>query len=638
MSSVNIQKFVTHCSIWLVFWGSLLLSLPGNNVLSAEENLSIAISSPEDYAILSNTYVEFTGRVVSSLTPLDQLNLQVFEQSAEGTLLEITNDGLVSITDSGEYSDWTFGKDFNEGIHTLSFIINDSSGNSASITKTFTISQSPVILQDDITEPAEQKELSEIAEPLVEEPSEANIETDEIINTGPRPTVVDIRIIPNDATDENDFLPAEDMTQVPLDAKLMLVVRATGNVKYTKPFIINKNNEPAIKSIEEDGEPPLIETKVSSLGFTEYYIPFTPAEALKPASTYYVFVNPMIKNDAGSSIFPQFFKFTTISNAHQDIPGDIHGGVEANTNTCAYCHSTHNGVGPSLDGGKYGQAAENYCMACHDGTVAPPMPDKYKATNKHYEAKEDTTKLNGCTSCHNPHLGWSKENPNKFKGYLEYTHQTEAVTPQTINSSDTLCETCHEYDDPNFAQVFSNDHYRNLSYSKSLATPEKFDLCLRCHNDKSESDITKYVNDRDSGHNILAQDGSSATGQMPCAECHETHGSDNMYQLKENLGHVKRLDGEKFIMAENKWSPLMEREFCLKCHNNKIEMFGKNASYSEKNILDESSEGHEPDSEQPCSECHGSGSDFEEQTRSAAHAPIKGANVKLPIPLRSSNE
>jgi predicted CXXCH cytochrome family protein len=652
MSSVNIQKFITHCSIWLVLWGSLLLALPENNVFSAEDILTIQISSPENQMLSQNSNVQFTGRITSSESPINQLNIQVFEQPTDADLQEITYGGQLSITDRGDYAEWTFTKEYSEGIHALTFIVNDNSGNSASVTNTFTIDLNIENPQEESVEPKEnittEPSGDETPGPTVDEPTSQQVgkntailelaTSQEVIENEPveepRPTIVGMKIIPNGATDENDFLPAEDMTQVPLDAKIMLVVRDTVNINYTKPFIIHKSNQQPILSIEENGEPLILEKlEYPYQNFTDYFIPFTPTELLEPATTYYVYVNPMIKNDLGNSIFPRYFKFTTISKAHETMPHDIHGNVMGNSNSCAYCHSTHNGTGPSLIGGEYGEKAGNFCMACHDGTVAPPMPDKYDANNKHIQTADDTIKLNGCTSCHNPHIGWSKENPNKLKDYFEYTHQTDVVDSPTINSSEVLCENCHGPDDPIRDQVFSTNHYRTLSYSKSLAEPNKFDLCLNCHNGENGSDIEQYFTDSNSGHNFSALDGSLSNGQMPCAECHETHGSNNMYQLKENLGHVRRPDTDRFIMTEKQWTPTMEREFCLKCHNNAIEMFGKTATYSEKNTLDETIEGHEPTNEQACSTCHGNGEDFSERTKSAAHTPIKGAILKPPVTL-----
>jgi hypothetical protein len=302
----------------------------------------------------------------------------------------------------------------------------------------------------------------------------------------------------------------------------------------------------------------------------------------------------------------------------------IHDTWNENTNSCAYCHSTHNGSDTGLKGGQFGIKPDNYCMACHDGTSAPVMPN-YNENNKHYKTEDGSIKQDACTSCHNPHLGYSEGNPNKLKGYFEYNHDSNNLN-EPVNSMDTLCENCHEPEDSKRDIVLSNTHYRVLSYSKTLANTQNFDLCLRCHDE--QNGIKQYYDDTNSGHNISAQDGSLLSGQMPCSDCHETHGENNPFQLKQNLGHINRVAIEKFNTTE--WSTSIEREFCLKCHNNAIVMYGKTATYSEKNGLDETINGHESSSEQPCSLCHGYGDDFLERTKSAAHAPIRGSVLNPP--------
>jgi hypothetical protein len=44
---------------------------------------------------------------------------------------------------------------------------------------------------------------------------------------------------------------------------------------------------------------------------------------------------------------------------------------------------------------------------------------------------------NSCTSCHNPHLDWTEQNPNLLKDHYVYTHnQEDSVTPKIIDSLD----------------------------------------------------------------------------------------------------------------------------------------------------------------------------------------------------------
>ena len=322
---------------------------------------------------------------------------------------------------------------------------------------------------------------------------------------------------------------------------------------------------------------------------------FTPANQLDPSTTYYVYVNPSITNDFGNRIFPKVVKFTT---AHINHLGDIHGNYTNNTNSCANCHSTHNGKNPTLEGGSYGSEAGNYCMACHDGTNGSPMPDNYNTDNKH--AQHTDGKLKGaesCTGCHNPHAAWTKENPARL---------------QSI-------------------QVAGASHFQAFVYKKAntaTGAAEDFSLCFSCHDGSKAVDIKQYyTNDTlvaQSGHNITATDGSTLDGQLACADCHETHGSNNIMLLREELGHVKLADIDKFKTTGTKWDAINERQFCLKCHNNTTEIYGKTGTYKDKNVIEEPILGHQTEDVQGCSSCHGGTS---QSAIEAAHAPKRGPLV-----------
>jgi predicted CXXCH cytochrome family protein len=119
-----------------------------------------------------------------------------------------------------------------------------------------------------------------------------------------------------------------------------------------------------------------------------------------------------------------------------------------------------------------------------------------------------------------------------------------------------------------------------------------------------------------SGHNIKATDdsGSPLNGQLPCAECHETHGSNNIKMLKEELGNVKQTDADKYKTEGTTWTESNERQFCLKCHTNSTQIYGKTST------LNVTIPGHQPGDTQGCSTCHGgSTKSFIE----AAHSPTK---------------
>lgn len=136
-----------------------------------------------------------------------------------------------------------------------------------------------------------------------------------------------------------------------------------------------------------------------------------------------------------------------------------------------------------------------------------------------------------------------------------------------------------------------------------------------------------------SGHIIKAQDGSPLAGHIPCAECHDTHGSNNIKNLKESLGHedvqsfnatdtdikivkvsIDSKEREFNILSDDK-----EREFCLACHNGTTAIYGvKGQKYDA--TLDE----HKGYPNKVCSYCHGRGESEVEKALSASHAPKKG--------------
>ena len=460
----------------------------------------------------------------------------------------------------------------------------DEEGNTVEKTLNFTVKQKVVEVPNTILE------VTPVDEQII--PAAEHSTASVVEEKGPRPYIVDMKIIPPGVTDESGYLPAADMTQVPLNSKIMVVIRETGVLNYTQPlFVTSSNGE--IKSKEElEGTIP----QRNKNG--DYEIIFTPTAALDSNTTYYVYVNPAMTNDLGQRIFPRFFKFTTTNDYHI---GDIHGNYSNNTNSCAYCHSTHTGATPTLEGGKYGASEDNLCMVCHDGTNGSPMPDKYNSTNKHNQHTDAQVKdSQSCTSCHNPHAAWTAENPARLQR----------------------------------VQVTGSSHLQPLTYKKAgtaTGKAEDFTLCLNCHDGKKASNIKQYYEDEtlltESGHNITAADGSTLNGQLACADCHETHGSNNIMLLREELGNVKVADADKFKTTGTSWDAANERQFCLKCHNNTTEVYGKTGPFLLKNDSDEPITGHQTQDVQSCSSCHGGAS---QSYIEAAHGPKKGIHVVKP--------
>ncbi|WP_374102980.1 hypothetical protein [Bacillus sp. ISL-77] len=169
-----------------------------------------------------------------------------------------------------------------------------------------------------------------------------------------------------------------------------------------------------------------------------------------------------------------------------------------------------------------------------------------------------------------------------------------------------------------------------------------FSLCLRCHNGGKATNIKQYYEDEDkneiikSGHTIIAIDGSYLNGNLPCAECHETHGSKNLVLLRNLLGHENQ---QEFSFTSGDWAN-KERDFCLKCHNSKTKLFGVTGLFNE--TLTE-----HLDTSKACSECHGGTGTQEVKALRAAHAPVilkkeptltqSSSSLQTESPKRTSN-
>jgi Doubled CXXCH motif (Paired_CXXCH_1)/Bacterial Ig-like domain len=531
------RRLFSYIVISCVFLSSFLLYSPADVVLSAEGDPYLQMLIPNEAAVFDGATNEVTGSMSDDSTPAEQLSLKVYEKL-------------------------------------------DSSSEPIKITK----------------EEMDEEENRGVIEPPAIEPVIPVTETLPTITEveyGPRPYVVDMKIIPPGVADETGYLPVEDMTQVPLESKIMVVIKESGTLNYSQPiFVLSSKGE--IKS-KEDLEGTIPQKNEDG----DYIVIFTPSSKLDPSTTYYVYVNSAITNDLGQRIFPKYFKFTTTNVYHI---GDIHGNYANNTNACAYCHSTHNGETPTLEGGEYGATEDNFCMVCHDGTNGSPMPDKYNSANKHNQhAAADAKNSDSCTSCHNPHAAWTAENPARLQSDQE---------PGT-------------------------SHFQTLAYKKAgtaTGKAEDFTLCLNCHDGKKASNIKQYYEDEallaESGHNITAADGSALNGQLACADCHETHGSNNMMLLREELGNVKAVEADKYKTTGTAWDAINERQFCLKCHNNTTEVYGKTGTIRVKNTEGEPIPGHQSADIQSCSTCHGGTAN---SYMEAAHGPKKGIYVEIQV-------
>jgi hypothetical protein len=583
------RRLFLYIVISCVFLSSFLFNSPADIVLSAQGDPYLEVLTPSKATVFNGATVEFTGSMSDDSTPPEQLSLGVYEKlNSSSELIEITNDGQLTVSVNGQNGNWAFSKPFTEGNHTLTFVLKDVEGKSVEKDVAFSVNKEMMVEGENssVVEPE-----TPAIEPVI--PVTETLPAITEVENGPRPYIVDMKIIPQGVTDEKGYLPVEDMTQVPLDSKIMVVIKETGTLNYTQPLFVSSSKGEINSKEDLEGTIP----QRNEVG--DYIITFTPSAQLDPSTTYYVYVNPTITNDLGQRIFPRFFKFTTTNVYHI---GDIHGNYANNTNACAYCHSTHNGESPTLEGGEYGATEDNFCMVCHDGTNGSPMPDKYNNTNKHNQhAAADGKNSESCTSCHNPHAAWTAENPARL---------------QSIQGTGA-------------------SHFQTLTYKKAgtaTGKVEDFTLCLNCHDGEKASNIKQYYEDEsllaESGHNIIAADGSALNGQFACADCHETHGSNNMMLLREELGNVKVSDIDKYKTTGTAWDAVNERKFCLKCHNNTTEVYGKTGIFKDKNAEDKPILGHQSADLQSCSTCHGGAA---KSYIEAAHSPKKGIHVEIQV-------
>jgi hypothetical protein len=471
----------------------------------------------------------------------------------------------------------------------------------------------------------------------------------------------------------------EDLTYIPKDAMIKLQI---ADDKAMQKFVSNFD-DPSYNPIKVmlnnnpvEGTATIIENtaKENSNYVYDIFFKLKPNTYLTLNQTYLVYLDPkdpkLVDDSADSNglVYSKFFKFTTRSNGNwDDIDNQSHGSpnphghYQLNTNMCATCHTTHvsspyeKGITKqpteSREGGSYlidfnseldQKASENYCTACHDGTLNnAPIVNGIEGDYHHdnpadySNGKNKLKDASSCTSCHNPHLDGSESNPNLLIDHYVYTHNAadqgqNGLANLVVDSLDTSCETCHEDNlihnsngtDTDIYDMQSGG-YQVLSYKKSLTANgniTNYSLCLRCHKPKKDgTDIETFYLNSNSGHKFTLpseDEGSQLNGQMPCSECHETHGANNIKMLRDKYGNDPETT-DIFSKKTTDWTPSDERTFCLKCHDNKTEIYGKVGTF------DDTITGHavgykEGTTEEGCSYCHGGTS---KTFIEAAHAP-----------------
>ncbi|MEH7247698.1 hypothetical protein V7114_13045 [Neobacillus niacini] len=625
----NFMKYqqIFYSFLIILIVGASMFSFPSTNVFSAIGDIpTISIGTPTSNAVLNTTEVVLTGTYSDDNVTKEGLLFTAYENEI------ILSDSITraeewKIVENGTEKTWAFSTTLSEGIHDLSIEIKENP-------------------PSDVTMVANQ-----------------NVRF--TINTT-RPFVTHTGIILPD----NRILTGEDFTRVPLDAKIKITVADD------QPMIqlVNKINAPTdpynpinvvLGTKQLEGTSEIIDLGNQD-GKYKYDIIFTATNNpldWKINTTYKVNIDSLLVDDANNPLYPKTFKFTTMSNmSESDNP---HGHYIAKTNMCAACHSTHEGSPNTLAGNSYkdkfkeelqADPSSNYCMACHDGTMNAPIIDQIDKNFHHNNPAEYTDsgtnelkQAESCTSCHNPHSGWSEENQNLLKDHYVYKHKEahpeKGLESLIVDSLETSCITCHE-DDTIYDRVkYPDVVYEVFSYNKSITaegakstkitdpnsqTLNDYSLCLRCHSTDKNKNIEKYYLQTNSGHYFTIPegkqtnaDGSKLNGPIPCAECHDTHGSNNIKLLRDQFGNIKT--GDIFNKTEGDWIPSEERDFCLKCHNKSVEIYGRAAEFKDINGNGEILLGHRSieDKDVRCSTCHGGES---KTFIEAAHSPAKLPN------------
>jgi predicted CXXCH cytochrome family protein len=619
----------------VLFLGFILYFITFEQI-EAEGDLSppnITITSPSNNQYINSKVSPITGQISDDNTPVSELLIDVYEVNADNstTLIASTSPTLdeskvdIELNVDNTTGTWSFSKDFTEGAHSIYVEAKDSAGN---------VSREPVSGSIQFT--------VDISRPLVKS----------------------IKLnVPNTLTapdsSEIDLLSYEDLTQISIESTITVSF-----YDKNKMIVEDSNIGASIVLFTKNGEVKLKPMQINRVDDKNIDVVLKPIGTdlittidFSPSTTYYILINPALIDGgesyfntadvAGNFVFPVIKKFTTVRNNVIDSndpnialhgQGDPHGNYTTNVNTCINCHGTHTSNGPKLEKAKIESTGSSYCMACHDGTVVAPMPENSISTHTHEYPLEPNSPTGSCTSCHNPHLTWTKENPNILKSHFTYTHTDTVNLPGTYDTLDVLCESCHGRgttvlkDKPGV--VYSVLHYRKSSTSTGI--PDDFALCFRCHNGTTEwtdsnnvkktiSNIKQYYDDSNSLHRFTAIDGSNLTagetndGHIPCAECHETHGSKNIKVIKGKLGHENR---QTYTAETGTWDIAKERDFCVKCHNGSTAIYGITGKALNKDTV-----GHEDGNQSACSSCHGVGNTPEEKARSAAHAPKASVSI-----------
>jgi predicted CXXCH cytochrome family protein len=239
-----------------------------------------------------------------------------------------------------------------------------------------------------------------------------------------------------------------------------------------------------------------------------------------------------------------------VTNQHK-----THGNFQNNTNSCANCHSAHNGKDEFLL--KFQSAEYDMCLSCHDGTMgfynvldnsgAGTFNTTHESASMHNVesglainsapgAYQNTSTMTlECSSCHNPH---GSVNDRLLKESVIGTTNFYSGAPKgtkAINLDLT--------EDPKYAVINSSSTNSGLKITTSNGPKGTNDIvnyskfCSTCHDDYLASrSAGRPSNTGKESHEFLYTHGTnSSSAGRNCATCHYAHGTD-ITLLKDTQG------------------------------------------------------------------------------------------------------
>jgi predicted CXXCH cytochrome family protein len=248
-----------------------------------------------------------------------------------------------------------------------------------------------------------------------------------------------------------------------------------------------------------------------------------------------------------------------------------HGNFQNNTNSCANCHSVHNGENDML---LMKEGDSELCMSCHDGTMgfydvttASGAGVFEKEGSSHLSAsmhnvgeslkvstapgayKNTSTEELECSSCHNPH---GSPNDRLLTEVVNTTTGATAFATSLVNGVQTAVPKGTQTikldltPDPNYAAINdvtgpngvkitkSNGPVNAATYNTVYSTVYYSQFCGACHDDyfakrnvgTNSSPISGKPSTATASHVTWTHTTNSSKQGRNCAACHYAHGTD----------------------------------------------------------------------------------------------------------------